>query len=668
MVELAVKGRLDVLGPHGALRCATLATSIALAGSAVVALVHLAASLLERTRPGKLWPSLAVVGMLAVLPAVDQSAFLTSGDRISVNPWVPVVRLGFVIAIIVGLQILWIWHVLGVRPALWHPPRRIDRWLAARRAPIVWWVAGVGGFWLLASQLAFRFRHEVYFAEFLLPVAWLMLTTCAFRLAARSSAFMRGSAAAFGAVALLVVLDLSRRPMPLAERAQLLTYSRLAAIGEVAAVTGARNVPTFDVTSVDPSACAQRAPEPISAEIPIAPDKRRNVILITVDAVRPDVLELSVGDTPVAPNMKAFAARALSFTRAVTTYPATLFAIGGALTGLSPSQIVSAPSTPSNLFTLTRDHFDTQLAVIPLNLWFEMPIIDELFLQDVEVERRNAARRQTNYLISKLSTARKQEHRTFAWIHYYEPHMPYIFHDDFEFGEEAYSRYLGEVAYFDRYFGRLIKYLQRGRWFEDSLVIVAADHGQALGEHRYWGHHVFLDAWITDIPMYVRYPGVEPAESDAMVGIADIAPTVLHFLDLPVPPDVVGRSLFTVEPGTDRAVVAEAFSIRGAKLFRLGEQPLESLDDLIGRLDFVNAAKNHPPKVSITTAQRRLIVQRNNGIVHMFDRETDPLETRNLVDEEPEIYGSLLDQLDDWHADVSRHIYCRSAVADAASP
>lgn len=68
------------------------------------------------------------------------------------------------------------------------------------------------------------------------------------------------------------------------------------------------------------------------------------------------------------------------------------------------------------------------------------------------------------------------------------------------------ENYAGSAALVDSYFGRMISNLEGRRLLDNSLVIVTADHGQALKEHGFYGHGTFLHDEIVQIPLIVRRP------------------------------------------------------------------------------------------------------------------------------------------------------------------
>ena len=636
--------------------------------SAPLALVHILVITLElRSRDGFLISTL-VVGILAAYPAWHQASFLTAGDRVSGYSWVELLRICFFVAVVIGCQLLWLWHLAGVRQNPISPSRPLRRVVSLLQLAtpgilsVLWSGIGLIALGALFFLISFHLKFYAYFAAFLLAPTWLIASSLLFRLARRRVRITWPPMvwlSSFIIIALAVVYV--ERTRDSIQHATLLSQAQLLSLTDVLISRRETPIARVDVSQPGRFKCREERTALIDSPLPMPETARKNVIMISIDALRPDAIQWRVDGKPIAPELQKFAASSMQFTRAVTTYPATLFAVGGALTGLSSSQLLLAPRVPDNIFTTTRPRFDVQFISLPSVSWFRMPIVDTLFVQGVPVMRQINADQQTTWFIQRLHNARIAKERTFAWIHYYEPHHPYNSHRNLYFGADDLARYKSEVAYVDKQFGRLVNYLEANKWFEDSLVLIFSDHGQALGERGSWGHHVYLNSWISDILLLMRAPEVVPGKSDALVDPTDVAATVLHYTGVPSLIDLEGRSLLSYpDHDDDRFRVSEAFPIRGRNLFDVAHVPIVNLEKLLMRVTRVqNSAKNYEPKVSIVQGSYRMIINRATGLEELYDRNADPTETHDLTAEEPEVVDKLRERLRAWHATQSESIYCR---------
>jgi Sulfatase len=113
--------------------------------------------------------------------------------------------------------------------------------------------------------------------------------------------------------------------------------------------------------------------------------------------------------------------------------------------------------------------------------------------------------------------------------------------------------YDGEIAWVDHHLGLIIEELKKSRVFDQTLIVVTADHGDEFFEHGGKGHRNTLYDEVVMIPLSIQGPGVVKwnQEIAEQAGIIDIAPTILKLCGLEPPPWMQGRSLLP-GPG-DRA-------------------------------------------------------------------------------------------------------------------
>ena len=148
----------------------------------------------------------------------------------------------------------------------------------------------------------------------------------------------------------------------------------------------------------------------------------------------------------------------------------------------------------------------------------------------------------------------------FAFIHLFDMHKPYN------------NGYDGQLAYVDKLIGVLKQGLvELGLW-DKALVILVADHGESLGDHGESSHGYFIYESTLHVPLMIHWPGGSenhPARVTDAVGLIDVAPTVMDFLHLPMPPSFEGSSLL----GAHGAVYGESVHARDA----FGWAPLRSM-------------------------------------------------------------------------------------------
>jgi arylsulfatase A-like enzyme len=122
------------------------------------------------------------------------------------------------------------------------------------------------------------------------------------------------------------------------------------------------------------------------------------------------------------------------------------------------------------------------------------------------------------------------------------------------------SQYDGAIAYEESRIHALLEHLRELSLYDDTLVIVTADHGEALGDRDLLNHGVSVYQDQVSVPLIVKYPGQKAgAVVDAWTNSVDLLPTVLDVLGLPDRPGLPGESLRRIARDADRLVVAESF-------------------------------------------------------------------------------------------------------------
>jgi len=643
---------------------ATLALLASAAGSVIVALGHGTFHALERAfanQPGRAqlgtWALLAV----AVLRPINTlSGTLVKGAAISQNPHVRAVRVGIFVVLLLGWLLLWLWHAFGASRAVRERLLALTgpRW--KRAADAAFWLAGAAALPTVFVLLGGLLRPYQPMADALLFPCWLIASTLLFRTVGGHARL--GMAAATGAlIGALVASAVTLHD----ERSVIAPHSAGAASSGFVGLTegalqpfgrGVRADLDFAATHAPP--CAPRAPQP--AHLLLQPAQRRNVILLSIDTMRRDALGKRFGKRSVAPNLEAFARESIFFERASSAAPITLYSIGSVLTGHSVNQLLWLSSVPKTVFTRTKRAFDTQRIT-----WPDWPIlkrrgISVLLRQHTHVDFIDRKKDPTGPFIETLEKARAHEQRGFFWLHLVDSHAPYSTKKGFDFGRDKAAQYYSEVAFDDARVGHVLDYLRASGYFEDSLIIVFSDHGESLGEEGYWGHGISMRGRFTDVPLLVRYPGVHPRTSQAPAILSDIAPTILHFLNLPIPASVAGCSLLQPEGVLSKCPlpVSSVYGIGTETFGEILDAPTKTLADLERRSKQLAHWRRFTPEIAVTSSDRRYILDPTTGTELLFDRRSDPREKHNLVIDDPARVASFRSRIAQWRKQEAQRIRC----------
>jgi choline-sulfatase len=204
----------------------------------------------------------------------------------------------------------------------------------------------------------------------------------------------------------------------------------------------------------------------------------------------------------------------------------------------------------------------------------------------------------------------------FEWVHLYDAHDPYEPPADLKARFVA-SPYDGEIAGVDRLVERLL-----ARAGPSTIVAIAADHGEALGDHGEETHGVFLYDAVLRVPLVVRLPDGRGAgmRIGARVRLADLAPTLLAAANVQVPAAMQGESLLPLVQGSETR-----------------ERPA------FAETDYPRQAFGWSPLVA-WRADRFLLVRAPK--TELYDVSADASASRNLADSRGRVVQGMGEELD----------------------
>jgi arylsulfatase A-like enzyme len=110
------------------------------------------------------------------------------------------------------------------------------------------------------------------------------------------------------------------------------------------------------------------------------------------------------------------------------------------------------------------------------------------------------------------------------------------------------SLYDCEILHNDYYFGKLIDFLKQKNLYENSIIILVADHGEQFDEHSGLFHGSSIYNEEIHVPLIIKFPHGEFSgkQADMMVSQVDIFPTILDYLGIETSSDIDGISLIKI--------------------------------------------------------------------------------------------------------------------------
>jgi arylsulfatase A-like enzyme/Tfp pilus assembly protein PilF len=299
-------------------------------------------------------------------------------------------------------------------------------------------------------------------------------------------------------------------------------------------------------------------------------EPRLNVILISVDTLRPDRLGCYGYPAGTSPNVDRLAAEGVTFDDAMSSVPLTLPSHTSMLTGLYP---LSHGVRDNGTYTLGPE------LVTAAEVFKEAGYATAAFIGAFVLDSRYGLDQGFDFYDDDLSGGRQLSafgyiERTadavtraaarwlvdapepfFAFIHYYDPHTPYEAPQAYR-GRFPLSPYDAEIAFTDHEVGELIDTLESLELLERTLIVFVSDHGEGLGEHGEATHGYLVYEPTLRVPFIMRFPG----DSDlgrrdrgghiaAPVRLIDVTPTLIDAAGLKPGARMDGRSLLPLLRG-----------------------------------------------------------------------------------------------------------------------
>lgn len=378
----------------------------------------------------------------------------------------------------------------------------------------------------------------------------------------------------------------------------------------------------------------------------------KNVIIVVLDAARADHFGCYGNQEGMTPHIDEFAKHALLFHQAVTSASYTIASVATLFSGQQPET-----HGVSHGFAHTLTPYPEDLESMPkafkrngfytlalsgnpfLNRSFGLTrdCDDMVYLLNPEDSAAGLSRMDMDRIKAAIEKAVSSGKPAFIYAHFLPPHWPYNPPQPFDkqFGNYRkarnldrtrmksligngmlsvedpesvayHARYKNNLAYGDALTNEFFELLKKYGLYENSLVIVTADHGEEFGKHGFVEHgETVYDAAI-HVPLIMRIPGRSSEQYDDEVGLIDIFPTLADMFNLElVDAQFEGQSLVPILLGEHGYSKDYYFSI----------------------------ASGH----KLAYSMRGKVFKYIFHLYHeaLYDVMSDPLEQKNIIDERP---------------------------------
>jgi len=426
-----------------------------------------------------------------------------------------------------------------------------------------------------------------------------------------------------------------------------------------------------------------------SGDLPPESIEPRNLVLLSIDTLRPDHLGCYGYRRNTSPKIDRLARHGVLFEQAITAHVTTAPSHATILTGRYPGShgltrngMAIAAGVPTLAEVLAADGWATGAFVSGWTLQRHTALDRGFEIYDDDLgPPRTGARRDgaatTNAAVDWLRARAADSRRFFLFLHLFEPHWPYdppqgtalrflpgryelttigkpvhidrrlsVNHLTADERDEYVARYDGEIVVADELVQRLLDTLDDLELTSTTVVILLSDHGETLFEREWTMDH---GARPYDeqarVPLVLHLPGDRLAgrRIPDQVSLVDIVPTVVDFFSIEPPDGLQGRSLLPLVeiPDAERPVVPAYTTARSEP------QRVPHIRDSLSSHGLVCALRLPGTKLV------EFPMSRGRWHPELFDLRTDPGEQTNLADEDFDAVLALHGQLEAWRVATS---------------
>ena len=402
-----------------------------------------------------------------------------------------------------------------------------------------------------------------------------------------------------------------------------------------------------------------------------------NVVLISIDTLRPDHLGCYGYHRDTSPNIDRLASEGVRFANYVANAGWTLPQHFTLLTGMYPAthnviRLHSRPLSPrlTLLAQLLQQHGYRTQGILSQNKFLAPRYGFNRGFDHLQwgPGRNRHTPAQTEQVIHYLRTQQGNAGRFFLFIHNDDCHEPFDPPAEFNpFGDAYMDKYDGEIRFVDHYVGQWIAALRETGLAERTVVFLTSDHGTEFRhEHGFDGKMASLYNAVVRCLLIVWGPGAIPAGRvvSGLTETAQVTPTILDLLGLPPKADAQGQSFahllfdgdaaglpyvcsYTLRDGNVRLTAYEqdAICTQREKLVRVRLKA--PFNPIFFHRNWLERLRGRVQRLGLDPR-----ILRPGGVIREFyDLNADPLETHSLYEQNrPDSSGELERRLDDWLA------------------
>lgn len=315
------------------------------------------------------------------------------------------------------------------------------------------------------------------------------------------------------------------------------------------------------------------------------PNEKPNILLLVLDTLRADHLSGYGYERDTSPVLDRFAKENRKFDYAVTAAPWTPASLASIMTGQYVSSHGMMPLNDRDMSkaasSVLNPNLETLAEVlkkngyrtggITSNPWTGDEFGFEQGFEDYRFRDRAIAAEVNKEGMEIISSFKGGKDPFFVYMHFIDPHDPYRPPDEYaelykgnlkkrsydDKMQQFINRYDGEIKYLDTELGKFFSWLKEQSLYENTMIIIVADHGEQFMEHGNHRHGFKLFNDEVHVPLLIKSDerGESGTEISDTVSTIDIFPTIMDRIGLPTPTLYQGVSLLAEDALSNRAGV-----------------------------------------------------------------------------------------------------------------
>jgi arylsulfatase A-like enzyme len=185
------------------------------------------------------------------------------------------------------------------------------------------------------------------------------------------------------------------------------------------------------------------------------------------------------------------------------------------------------------------------------------------------------------------------------------------------------------IKYLDERIGDLIEFLKKENIYQDTIIVLVADHGDEFLEHQGGGHTTNLYNEILKVPLLIKIPGENSEKIDRKISLIDLSPTICYLAGIDLDPSFKGKNLLN--------------SKEEMIFHQTAVNPKDGWN-----ISFTDIKEINQCKMACQSDKWKYIINYGTQEEELYDLQNDPKEKNNILKTEPKILSQMRERMKEF--------------------